>query len=368
MRASSVTYNHSALLIALSVLVIAAPIRRSQPPPRIQGIKSTSSSTCTHSGNADFYGLGIRIGIYLQIFCTMLSMVNQESLDALYDAHDSNAVLLLAVFIALVKSTPKRNIELVDVIILLRMLWLIIICGFSLAHLTDEYRTAKQAKKLTSLITTPSALLFRVVVVGLVSVYNVWFWFRGVGFFQGDASCETHAFFWAKLAANGPLQGFYKFTSVILILMPPGWILAYLAFCIAVIVAVAAIAYALALVMLILTLAILYPALAVFAIWKFLGHVKESRTASESLLARERPSRRRKKIPSIRVLAYRSMVMMMFAIAQYQPDMDRLAGYWTKIRRRESTGGPGITRSGTIPINKHKQKKISNWSVHPYAR
>ncbi|OAP65037.1 hypothetical protein AYL99_01009 [Fonsecaea erecta] len=109
----------------------------------------------------------------------MLFMIDLQSSDALYDAHDSNAILLLALFIDELKSTPSRSIE--------------------------RVQRSKKAKKLAALITTPSALGFRIPVEGLVSTYNIWFWFRGGSYFQHENPCPTYAFFFAKLLANGPL-------------------------------------------------------------------------------------------------------------------------------------------------------------------
>ena len=153
---------------------------------------------------------------------TMLAMTMSSLPDMLYDFHDSNAVLLTAIFVAMVKSTPAKSIDLADGIILLRMIWLIIVCGFSYAHLPREFRLVKKSGNLTAMTTAWLSLFFRTVVLGLVCIYNVWFWFRGIHFFSDNDACPTFAFFVARLQASGRLQRFYQATSIVLMLMPPG--------------------------------------------------------------------------------------------------------------------------------------------------
>ena len=184
----------------------------------------------------------------------MLAMYTFDSPDMLYDFHDSNAVLLLAILIAIVKSTPGRLVDLADVVILLRLMWLIVICGFSGAHVVDEFQLARRTKKLTTLITAPSAILFRGIVVGSVATYNVWFWFRGVEFFNYGQQCATWTFFFTRLSADGRLQSFYQFTSVVLMLFPPSWLLAYFS------ILLASLAFSLGLMAIVLAIAIVLDA------------------------------------------------------------------------------------------------------------
>jgi hypothetical protein len=350
-----------ALLSAFAVLTASAPISSRRPPISDFAVESLSATACAHPGNADFYGLGIRLGIYLQIFSTMLCMIDPGSSDALYDAHDSNAILLLAVFVAVVKSTPSRSIELVDVIILLRIIWLIIVCGFSVAHLTQEYKRAKEAKKMAALITTPSALAFRILVVGLVSIYNVWFWFHGVTYFQHASTCRTYAFFFAKLAADGRLQGFYKFASVVIMLMPPSWLLAYAALIVALMVLILAISM--------FILGVVY-AVAIPVALPFLGFAGGA--AVYATLRQPHPMEVvRKSIKQIcrKLFSWKGIkhVLKMYAIlpiAAYTPAMQEIADKWTKIRQREDKPNKIVKRAGTLPLNPAKNKVSTGWTTY----
>jgi hypothetical protein len=329
-------------VLALSLPVGSAPIPK-HLVARQTGDKPSVPSFCSHEGNSDFYGLGIRLGIYLQVFCTMLCMMDQASPDALYDAHDANAVLLLAVFVAIVKATPSRDIELVDVIIMLRMLWLIVVCGFSLAHLTSEWKRAKETKRILTLITTPSALLFRIVAVGFISIYNVWFWYRGIGFFQQDGTCTTYAFFWARLPADGRLQTFNKFISVVLMVTPPSWILAYIAL---------SVGFALAIWVIVLPLLIAFELVAL----PVLGCV----VLFQSILMAKK-AKPEKPLPKLTSTAkvYRFRMSLLLAFGLYRHDLERLASKWTKIRHKGVAPTVGVKRAGTIPVAPSSKLKIS---------
>lgn len=355
-----ITQKHLSLLTAISVLVISAPIPKRRAIFPGTASKSLQSTSCDHPGNSDFYGLGIRLGIYLQIFSTMLCMIDPESSDVLYDAHDSNAILLLAIFIAVVKSTPTRSIELVDVVIMLRLIWLIIVCGFSLAHLTEEYKRAQKAKKLAAFITTPSALGFRALVVGLVSIYNVWFWFRGVGYFQHDNPCPTYVFFFAKLAANGGLQSFYKFTSVVIMLMPPSWLLAYAVFVLASVALGLAMIIGLIAVTFAITLPLAILATASATCMSAYNTFRDPPPVRKVLRAVLKPHR----LIDWRALKRNLQITALKSMYLYMPYMEKLAVKWTHIRQRGTMSEPGIRRAGTLPIRPGHNRTSAKWATY----
>lgn len=347
---------NAGLIIPLLILVSAIPLPNA--PGAYIGLTRHAERDAVgcdqpvHPGNPDFYGFGIRLGVYLQVFCSMLGMVDIKYEDNLYDFHDANSVLLLAIFVALVKSTPSREIELVDVIILLRLLWLIILCGFSLGHLKDEYKKAKRSRELLPLVMTQWAFLFRCIVACGVAAYNVWFWFSGVSFFRRGIStteCPTYAFFFAKLAADGGLQTFYKFTSVILVLMPPTWVVAYLVFLIGFSGAVVGFASALVAVMLVPEF-VLISVLMLLLIYIyfdegrhrgiFTGMAKQRIKKApffKRLEQRIQLFKKRWKIPTLGILLLYASILI------------RLTWGWSKVRQDEK-GEEKRKRSGTINL------------------
>ncbi|KIV85054.1 hypothetical protein PV11_00790 [Exophiala sideris] len=206
------------LLVAFFALSAAFPTPFASPGIR-QIAATASSDTCAHPGNSDFYGFGIRIGIYLQILTTMASMLYIP--ESLSDCENANAVLLLATFIALGKSVGNKELQVVDVVVLLRILWLIIVCGFSLPDFTDEVLDAMKNKRhhYVKSLTTKAAVIFRWVLFGFIAGYNAWFWFRGLDSFEVQRGCPTFAFFFSKLDVHGALRRIYNFTSIMLVVV-----------------------------------------------------------------------------------------------------------------------------------------------------
>jgi hypothetical protein len=58
---------------------------------------------CRRVGNADFYGLGIRLGVYLQLFSTLIA--NHFMPEAAQETWDPNTFFIVAIFIAIIKSS-----------------------------------------------------------------------------------------------------------------------------------------------------------------------------------------------------------------------------------------------------------------------
>jgi hypothetical protein len=182
--------------------------------PNFLPFSALAASRCQHPGNADLYGLGIRLGIYLQILSTILGMIFLP--DVLYDFQDSNAILLLAILIALIKNTPGRDIQEIDIIILLRIVWCIIISGFSLLDIKAEYHAFFRTDNPFGGFTATLAIIARALIAGGVTSYNVWFWFKGAEYLDVIENCPAYLFLFAKLSAHGPVRRFYKFMSVVL--------------------------------------------------------------------------------------------------------------------------------------------------------
>jgi len=185
--------------------------------PALLPFSASATIGCEHLGNADLYGLGIRLGIYLQILSTILGMILMP--DVLYDFQDSNAILLLAILIALIKNTPGSDIQEIDVIILLRIVWCIIISGFSLLDIEAEYHAFFRKDNPFGGFTATLAIIARALIAGGAASYNVWFWFKGPEHLDRIENCPAYLFLFAKISAHGRVRGFFKFMSVILMVL-----------------------------------------------------------------------------------------------------------------------------------------------------
>jgi hypothetical protein len=68
-------------------------------------------------GNSDFYGLGIRIGVYLQWFSSWIS--NSVNPDAAATNHDTNTIFLCAILIATAVAFADGSLQLAEKYVLL---------------------------------------------------------------------------------------------------------------------------------------------------------------------------------------------------------------------------------------------------------
>jgi hypothetical protein len=70
------------------------------------------------SGNPDFYGAGIRLGVYLQVLSSWI--LNSFNAEATADTHDANSIFLLAIIIAVANAASGHEIRPVELWIMLQ--------------------------------------------------------------------------------------------------------------------------------------------------------------------------------------------------------------------------------------------------------
>ena len=88
--------------------------------------------SCTFAGNPEFYGLGIRLGVYTQLLSTLLA--NHWLPAELSSAWDANFVFLAALLIATIKSAASvPSLLAVEVFILLQMMLAFLLSVFTTA-------------------------------------------------------------------------------------------------------------------------------------------------------------------------------------------------------------------------------------------
>jgi hypothetical protein len=132
---------------------------------------SSPRPVCAFDGNADIYGVGVRIGLYLQWFATLLVTLYMRSL--LPFVRTVNLVFQAALMIGVASEHQRDNIRAIEPII---ALWL---CFGALSSLTGDGFSPFGTSSGT----------FRVLLYAGISGYTVWFWFVGIdGLLQQD--CE----------------------------------------------------------------------------------------------------------------------------------------------------------------------------------
>src|ERR1700722_7728395 len=266
-------------LMAFILMLLAICSSRSHPVLNFPIVRRSSLALAPHDvscppvGNADLYGLGIRIGMYLQTLSTILAeaFVHKMALDF----RDVNAIFLLALLIAMLKATIQDSLTAADGIVMLRILWCFVICAMSkgiypmakgiyLVGQKVTYLVVKEGiylvvkenifliEDMSSVVRTilklsgailelqdrlfeeivvsraylfetgsigeALSLYFRVWISGVVAMASVYFWYDGFDRFYRSSSCPLFLFYFAKLDAIGGARTFYKVASVPLIM------------------------------------------------------------------------------------------------------------------------------------------------------
>lgn len=158
---------------------------------------------CETSRAPDYYGLGVRLGIY---FAWMQAYIANNFLASeIASASDTNTIFLLVVLIAMIKCSSIKMLEQVDGLILMHLSG-----GFLFGSLSLwGYRTRRYMDD------GPKAIRFfggfgthsRLIVSLAVSIYGLWYWAFGVrgGYLVGKRSCPF-CFPGRSLLAPGLLQ------------------------------------------------------------------------------------------------------------------------------------------------------------------
>ncbi|KAI1376886.1 hypothetical protein F4677DRAFT_77316 [Hypoxylon crocopeplum] len=145
-----------------------------------------SPNSCEMDGNADFYGIGIRLGLYAQSLTTLLVTLfvqEEEGLNRIL-----NLLLQLAIFAGTLLLTQTGEIHAFEVVI---VFWLLV---GALSSLTGDGLSAVGTFSGTCRLLFYTAL----------SAYGCWFWFDGLDTMQ-VAPCTEIVFF-----GGSTLDGWFR--------------------------------------------------------------------------------------------------------------------------------------------------------------
>lgn len=204
---------------ALLVVAIAASFCSASPLPRAAALqpisRQLSTPQCTFTGNSDLYGLGIRIGIYLQWISGLLA--NSFHADSVQDMLATNTIFLIALFIALAISTVNDTVVAAEVAILLQFCFGFLFTVSSTWGLRITGRQLNSAKEYKKRVHFPlMGSTVRLCLATAICAYNVWFWFVGVGRLSGD-TCHPMGFLFAPIDLLRRARVFFKITSVMFV-------------------------------------------------------------------------------------------------------------------------------------------------------
>ncbi|RAH59108.1 hypothetical protein BO85DRAFT_261143 [Aspergillus piperis CBS 112811] len=170
--------------------------------------------TCGFDGNPDLYGLGIRLGIYLQWISS--SLIYGLDLDGRDEIMQNYAVftiaLTIAVIVITVQSEPTFAVEIfVLTYIIFGGAYTVLISGFGRPNILMDFLVGRKEQKLRA-ITVMGA-------IAAGSIYCGWFWLRGIFNNFHETPCGTHGFLFAKVSLFDPsVRRFFAFLSVLLAL------------------------------------------------------------------------------------------------------------------------------------------------------
>ena len=158
---------------------------------------------CGFEGNTDMYGLGIRIGFYLQWFGTIIA--NWIARSEVEGLRFSNSLFVFATFLALVIQTIKNTLKPVEIYIILLLtfggyLWFVPLFLWRGITCSDPRFDPSRFPKVEN-TRMFSALNFLLLLV--VSAFQLWFWFHEVPILSaGEDTCPEYGFLFSKIRLN----------------------------------------------------------------------------------------------------------------------------------------------------------------------
>lgn len=196
---------------------------------------------CAITGNNDFYGIGVRMGIYLAwltSWCvTYISAFSKTAIcehnadhtriannflaSEISGSLDTNAVFLLAIFVTIMFNSIWHQLRMIDALVLLHLCYGFLFGVMSLWGYRTMYyhRTGPKGRGKFGGFGTHMRLFLMTAISG----YAVWFWFEGLD--DGLIECDKReacgglqSFFFVKVRLDGWYRTFYKVGAIICVL------------------------------------------------------------------------------------------------------------------------------------------------------
>lgn len=164
---------------------------------------------CTTDFSNDYYGFGVRLGVYFSWLSSYFANLLLPS--EIAGSLDTNSIFLLALIASLFNGTHLREIQQIDALIIMQLSSGFLFSSFSIWG----YRTSYYQKE------GPAAMKrfggwgthFRLLLTAAISIYGTWFWWEGVndGLIPSDnPECqEIFTWFFAYLPVRGGIDKLY---------------------------------------------------------------------------------------------------------------------------------------------------------------
>ena len=160
-------------------------------------------AVCRFDGNTDMYGLGIRIGFYLQWYASDLaSWLAPSEVDGI---RLTNSVFIAATFLALLIQVilDVSNLRVVEVyvILLLTFGYYLFLVPLYIWRLLTGYNPALDPFRFPRVRPGHVYSVLNFLLLVAVASFQLWFWFARVPQLDGQA-CQEYGFFFAKIKLN----------------------------------------------------------------------------------------------------------------------------------------------------------------------
>lgn len=193
------------LFVAIGLFLRGA---RALTPPILDAV--SSGSECNVDGNADLYGIGIRLGFYMQTFGLFLKLYLKRKEE---DHIDSNTIWFhIALLVALCYNSAHGSIYVGEVFVVTNILWILIwaegylVSLFAWTWVDDvsimDVASTPSESSFDKLIKEPLLrkslpLALALLLWSIMHFYLAWFWWHGITHLP-RAPCGDKAFFFFK--------------------------------------------------------------------------------------------------------------------------------------------------------------------------
>ncbi|KAF2103214.1 hypothetical protein NA57DRAFT_72194 [Rhizodiscina lignyota] len=211
-----------AALVTLLAVATASPVAlpaQPQDPPgqgltwQVQG-NNPGEINCETDRSSDYYGLGVRLGIYMAWLTGWIA--NNWVPEEIAGAMDTNAIFLFALVIAVVRCTSTDLVSQMDGVMLMHLAGGTIFSVISIWGYRTCWYTKEGPRGIANFGGFGTHL--RLLLCMAVSTYGLWFWYFGMAgsLKSGTGACQvTWTFFFAKLRADGGIRKWYIFKYVV---------------------------------------------------------------------------------------------------------------------------------------------------------
>ncbi|KAA8900928.1 hypothetical protein FN846DRAFT_957706 [Sphaerosporella brunnea] len=153
-------------------------------------------------GNSDMYGLGIRIGVYLQAFALLIAHYFEQP--SFNNIRFSSFAFQLSMFVGVVYVTVSDpELEAAEAAIVVMFM----LCSTTVIYKRRPQRLSWDKEWI---------VLFLEIFISIgISGYSVWFWFAGLDALKHSPDpCAGYAFLFAKVSMYGQFRMFMRFYTV----------------------------------------------------------------------------------------------------------------------------------------------------------